>query len=467
MTCFRLLVCILLFTSLPALADDQADDGGKKAYEDASRSLAFRSKPLYELAKDFTSIMKKHPDGPYSGKCLSIVKMLKAHHRARSGGAILPLKGPRQMGKEERIADLIYRLRNMYDLESNFRDLHRWNEEKQKRLLPGSFCGWTFWQNGGPARILAAIGVDAVPQLVDALDDDTITRSHSVFENTCFRVRDAVAIVLNQIAGKALITEPIIDDDQAAEAKKRVKEWWKEFQRKGAKQSFIDGIESGDVDSLLQAEKLVEHYPDAALPFLQGLLKKLTDAEERYQLIQLTEPLRGEKVDRFLRDQLLSQHLESRISAAEILWKLCKAREAIRTVCKDFHDTPDRDDEMTGISIWRRNFRMICFLSDTCDAEALQTLNAVYPKKEFEFRLEIIERIAHSIPKDETLTLKAREEIEKLLLRGFQEISDRNGFDHFKGSFRCVDWAIYGLTRLWKLSPELEWITPFRTRKSA
>src|SRR5262249_20699457 len=135
--------------------------------------------------------------------------------------------------------------------------------------------GFARGEGNSPAHQLVKFGYDAVPQLIDVLEDKRLTRSVSYGRNFFFshqvlNVGDCAREILGRITGRHFWAgSPRMPRDQrAAETKKQYQAWWAEFQKKGEKQMLIEGVQAGDYHSLRQGRMLLERYPDAALDAL-------------------------------------------------------------------------------------------------------------------------------------------------------------------------------------------------------
>lgn len=190
----------------------------------------------------------------YAGVLRRMVREDEAHDRKLA-------KRETEMTKEERAAELIFQLRDQNG--------HQFSQ-------PGS-CD--IFRDGrgekSPAHQLVAMGYDAVPQLIEILEDDRLTRSVGYhrdfyFSHHVLRVGDCAEKILERIAGRSFwdgrtTNSAMLKDGEVRETKKKIAAWWKEFQEKGEKQMLIDGVRCGDYDSPKQAERLVKKYRDSAV----------------------------------------------------------------------------------------------------------------------------------------------------------------------------------------------------------
>src|SRR5215471_18539331 len=116
------------------------------------------------------------------------------------------------------------------------------NQNGRQTCQPGS-CRVFADERGeqSPAHQLVRLGFDAVPQLIDALEDERFTRSVGFYRDYCFshhvlRVGDCALEILEQIAGRTFwqgtyTNAAMVKDGQAAQTKQLVLAWWNELQR--------------------------------------------------------------------------------------------------------------------------------------------------------------------------------------------------------------------------------------------
>ena len=134
-----------------------------------------------------------------------------------------------QLSKKEQIAELIFQLRDQNG--------HQFSQ-------PGScdiFDPISVKQDT-PAHRLVKMGYDAVPQLIEAMEDQRFTRSVGFHRNFYFshhvlRVGDCALTILERITGRsfweASSTFSYMSKDQkAAETKKIAQVWYEEFKKK-------------------------------------------------------------------------------------------------------------------------------------------------------------------------------------------------------------------------------------------
>src|SRR5581483_5181569 len=212
--------------------------------------------------------LKNFPDSEYQPRAQETAALLfqiLAEDREHARKAGPPLE---QLGKKERIAELIFRLRDQNG--------HQWSQ-------PGS-CDVFMTADGkedSPAHRLVRFGYDAVPQLIEALDDQRFTRSVGFhrdfyFSHHVLRVGDAALQVLEHIAHRSFYrrghtNEAMVKDGKTATVKAAVRAWYAELQKKGEKRLLREAVECGDEQSYYQGERLLEKYPgEAAAALIKG-----------------------------------------------------------------------------------------------------------------------------------------------------------------------------------------------------
>lgn len=143
-----------------------------------------------------------------------------------------------------------------------------------------------------PANRLARLGNAAVPQLIDAMTDPTLTRAvghKSKFTNTgrVLTVGECAGIILHHLSGEFF--------RQPADARR----WWAELQTKGERQYLGDQVAAGGDRSPVHASKLVKLYPDAALEAIQRGVEAAQDFRKS-SLLQALRDLDDPKAEIYL-----------------------------------------------------------------------------------------------------------------------------------------------------------------------
>jgi hypothetical protein len=247
--------------------------------------------PRTELLKRFERIVKNYPESEHQERAKDTVALLQKMVKEDAEHAKEDRKPFEQLGKKEQIAELIFQLRD---------------QNGRQYMQPGA-CD-IFDRLGGkedtPAHRLVKMGYDAVPQLIEAIEDQRFTRSVGYHRNFYFshyvlRVGDCALAVLERITARSFWQASstfsyLTKDNKAAEAKKKVQAWYDEFQKKGEKRMLIEAVERGDRDSHHQATLLLERYPDEALPALKAGIKAAKDSWSRDLLVASVAGIKGD-----------------------------------------------------------------------------------------------------------------------------------------------------------------------------
>jgi len=266
--------------------------------------------PRRELLAYFRGLVKHYPHSPQLEPATQIVEKLERmvqedkEHEKISDEALakLPVK--------ERVDELIYRLRD---------------QNGHQRIAPGECEIFEDLGKGSSghsaAHRLADIGYAAVPQLIDALDDKTFTRSVGLwrdftFSHTVLTVGDCAVQVLSRIAHQNFPTtdSPI--------TRKRIFTWWHSIQSKGETATLAETIASGAIIPRPLVERLKALDPGAVEAAVMAGAEKAKDDWMRENFL----PLVGEIQSPEATDYLL-QHLKNantfnmRLNAAELLLK--------------------------------------------------------------------------------------------------------------------------------------------------
>ncbi len=280
----------------------------------AVEMFAVADTPRSEILAAFEHIAR------YYGKCEHLervrdsIKVLREMLEEDEAHA-KSIKAYEDMSVDEQVVELIFQLRDQ--------NAHQWSQPGRVNVYDDPRG------DASPAHLLVEHGYDAVPRLIEALDDMTFTRSVGYVRNYCFshhvlRVGDCAREILQSISGRCFCagshTDPISQEGKAAAVREEVEAWWAELQAKGEKQLWIEGIQKADRDSPLQARWLLDKYPEAALePIIQGA----EDANEywvRVGLVTVAGDIEGDGPAAFLKEEMVSgPFIHSRVEAARAL----------------------------------------------------------------------------------------------------------------------------------------------------
>jgi len=270
---------------------------------------------LEDLLQQFEFIEKHFPKTKYferATKTAGILRQMVEEQKEHAQKQIPPLE---QLTGDQRVAELIYQLRTQ-----NGRQMSQpggcdiFNDDRKEN---------------SPAHLLVAAGFDAVPQLIEVLDDKRFTRSVGYhrdfyFSHRVSRVGQCAQLILSRISGRGFYQRTntngaMVKEGKSISAKEQARLWWKEIQTKGEKQVLIDAAKSG---SSSQAKLLVERYPEEAAEAIKiGILKANTWGQ-RSMLNLLASLGEDSAVIDVLKTQLTTaEKLDDRVKAAQGLLK--------------------------------------------------------------------------------------------------------------------------------------------------
>lgn len=266
-----------------------------------------------QILEDYKSVLTRFPQASYAEDAREKATILTGMVAEDQEHAARPKMSYDKLTDTEKVAELIFQLRD---------------QNGQQIVQPG----WVdlFDDPRGensPAARLVKLGPVAVPQLIQALDDQRFTRSlHFVrgffYSHSLLRVRDASLCILERIANRRFDPKPgprewPDDTVQFAAYKSVVKAWWEEFIRIGEKRALAEAVATGDENAGSQAKVLVTRYPDAALKAIMPGIQNATTAGNATSLVDTLGELEGADCLAFLRSQTKeSRFLSARIAAA-------------------------------------------------------------------------------------------------------------------------------------------------------
>ena len=257
-----------------------------------------------ELLERFRFIVKHFPTSEHAARAKETADLLAQMVKEDDEHARQGAKALDKLPTRERVAELIFRLRDQNG--------HQWSQ-------PGwcdIFDDFGGIKDGGktPAHRLVAVGFDAVPQLIDVLDDRRFTRSVGFhrdfyFSHHVLRVGDCALAIIERIAGRSFYarrttSSEMMKEGQESEVRKEIRKWWGEVQAKGEKQVLVEAVGVGDQNAVYQAEQLLKKYPQGALGPIVAAAKKQTDGYLRARLVDLVTQIPGDASSKFLLEEM-------------------------------------------------------------------------------------------------------------------------------------------------------------------
>jgi hypothetical protein len=461
-----------------------ADEIAKQLMFRADRGFSDTSVSREDLLAQFERILKLFPEGEHppgykfepvfrwntgSHEFMAryYVRRLKKMVAEDEEKARKPARPQKELSKKECIAELIFRLRD---------------QTGQQWSIPGScdiflpLLGETK-EGNTPAQALAKFGYDAVPQLIEALDDERFCRA-SECDRWSWRVLcvgDCARQIIERISGRSFgsnyAESPAKLTIELAETKKKIESWWAEFQKKGEKQMLIEATQSGDWHSTRAAEMLQERYPEATL---EAIAKGVTAAEDDWtvqSLIRTAAKLKGAATLGFLKDQMKAKRLIARVAAARELWERADPN-AVPAMIAEWQSLK----VTSGRHSWNDGPReLISFLAHCDRPEAVRALGKDLIQRDRDTRLNVIEEVARLTedPSPATGGRKLSPEViaarDELLMRALDDTerywgmsSGRNG----KGIHnpRLCDLAAWEVANTWKMPDAFDISASLRIR---
>jgi len=417
---------------------------------------------LPQLRVEFQEYLTNYPGSKYEAQAARTVEILtrmiaeEKSHGAPSNLARLPIA--------DRVREFIFQLRyeNTIDSPMNFpNDIFR--------DPPGA---------SSPAHQLADTGYAAVPQLIAALGDQTLTRSlrqTSTFSYATMSVDDWAIAILQRIAGKSFFPPFVIDgywlpqEKRVSMAHEAIKTWWTEFQKKGEKEMLLEGTESGDGDAPNQAEYLIEHYPTIALASLIKGTRAATDQRARTALVQLFEKFDSPDATAFLEEELHGGDRDSNVAAAHVL-KRANKPEAVTAMIHAWENSMNTDHDES----------LIDFLVRANSPEAIAALERNLPDRHEDSRMEVIDGIDHvrwgGAAWEKNFSKATTTAMEKLLVTSLQDEGQKWGLsgslidehhlnrDVIISNPRICDMAGFLLNQCWPQRYEFDLSASFKIR---
>ena len=435
------------------------DDIGTSLIWRATLEMGETNLSRKELLGKFQTIVTNYPDFAYHARAATIASKLAKMVAQDDERAKSPPKPLEQLSTNDRIRELIYELRD--------ENGHQFFQPGESDVLIGS-------SSNSAAHRLVSIGYPAVPQLIAALDDPTLSRSVGfgrdfVYSHTILTVGDCAVQILQGIAGRAFYTPKstssyLSADGDVNQVRADAQAWWSAFQAKGEKQVLIEAVEAGD--GWQQLNRLWAGYPDAAPAAVMKGIGVAKDSWLRSSLVASLDKSDTRPVNDFL-DGLLSNSpsLDARAAAATILNK--RGRPAALAVM---------------LRVWSNNcsgnlqnnpgdpgaYRVMEFLASANSPAGIDALNTGLSNRVVADRLAIVQQVGNANPSNPR-SVATSNAIERLLVGELTDLAGDGASGIMNGTpindRPVADTAALRLSQLWPAKYPFDFAGTLKTRE--
>jgi hypothetical protein len=273
------------------------------------------------------------------------------------------------------------------------------------------------WPGNGAAKALDALGLAAVPALAKALDDQSLTREMmQPGEGDGVRpVQNLVLDLLRKISGCTFRQENpmglapktlrkmrktpgfvVLIGNNQQQALLTARDWAKGVSERGEKAFLIKSLETGD-PCPEYARRLLERYPDDAIPVIIDAARTRPDVADRTAFAQFLWKQKDPRCREFFEDELFhGAELADRLAAAQAFQELHDPR-GLAAMCAEWrkieashpklHSPEDEDGSSND------PWEIIRFLADSAAPEAILALDDSSASLSVEWRTTIIETL--------------------------------------------------------------------------
>jgi hypothetical protein len=308
------------------------------AFEEAESGFGNPSNSLPQLQAKFEEFLTDYPGSKFEQQAKQTAAVLTRMMAEEKSHPQIAPSNLTSLPPTDRVRELIFQLRY---------------ENKTDATIGGIFNGLFRYppDTNSPAQELLDIGYPAVPQLIDSLGDQTLTRSlrqTSTFSYTPMAVDDWTIEILQRVAGKSFSPPFEMNGFWLSQEKRMemtheaIQAWWKEFQQKGEERMLVEGAEKGDADSPKQGEYLLARYPNIALGSLIRGARAATNDLTRTMMVQLFSKFDSPEARKFLAEEMHGGDHQSNVKAAEI-WRRWDKPEALRVMIHSWETSTNGD----------------------------------------------------------------------------------------------------------------------------
>jgi hypothetical protein len=357
------------------------------------QDLAKSRQDLLETLRPFPDRFPESEHAETATKLISVLERMvrEDEARARQEKPVAKLSG------KERIAALIYGLRDQGSQpggDSIFSGSGRLSPEGNE--LDNS------------ARELLDTGYEAFPQLIEALDDERLTRTVDSFRDHSFSHRvmtiaDCAEVILERIAGRRFYrgfqANPSGFPPDREATKQAIRAWWRAFQEKGEKQMLIEGTAAGDETSRRQALILLEKHPEVAAEAIQRGVDAARAEWVKNELLEVLARIGGPGVRKRLRQSLgAGGTLGERVAAARGLLAEDRAG-TLFTLIQEWTSLREQGRFAGPARLLEESAQenLMDLLATSDSPEAIRALGTDLRKVPMNFRRKIVEKLGGAL----------------------------------------------------------------------
>jgi hypothetical protein len=308
-----------------------------------------------QLLEQTQTFLKQFPNSEHADRARQIEARLKKMIAEDEAHAKIDQADLDKLPVKERVAELIFRLRDQNGYQS---------------MQPGScdIFADVRKSTNTPAHQLVTIGYPAVPQLMAALDDRTLTRSVTFWRNFRFShnvltVGDCALAILQRISGRSFYELRTTGsfysaDGDTAAVHQAVEAWYADLQQLGEKQFLIRQTESGGPSSPAQAKMLLERYPDAAIdPIIKGVQAVRTISTEEARADLQARMMGAATTDGNIRSTISSREAPRKQLLALLARSEVRDERVTAFLARELAEAPDLASRMQAADGLRRRGR--------------------------------------------------------------------------------------------------------------
>lgn len=346
-----------------------------------------------ELLAEFERIVRDFPDSQHldsaKGYVAQLQKMIaEDEEHARTARPLA------QMSEQEKVREWIFRLRDQHG--------HQFGQPGGVEIFdhlsqPGT--------GDSPADQLVRLGFAAVPALIESLGAPRPTRSVGYsrdffYSHYVLSVGACAAEVVRAIGGYEYWQAPAVSPGPSAYGAvdknlALAQQWWNELQPQGEKETLIEGVRNGGLDSPGFAQRLMALDPDAATDALLAGIRSGSAHWMRPQLISLLAEIKTETVTNALREQMKDcDSVSGRAAAATALLQRGqrKAVPAMIEECAHWQ-------KGIGSEYWRWDPTLLFrFLTTSDDPATIHALARRFPDFSTTYKTSVLWSIPQPFP---------------------------------------------------------------------
>jgi hypothetical protein len=282
-------VALIITAVSPAFADEEPtpESNATNAIWKAILAVGEPENSRETLLKEFKAVVEEFPGSPHVKTAKKYASILESMIREDREHKTLTDEQFQQLTPDNQARELIFQLRD---------------QNGHQRSDPGNCnifdVGFFTDNDTSPAHRLREMGVDAIPALIESVEDPELSRCVEcwrsfTYSHNVLTVGHCCVAILEEMSGQRFFDRKYNHPISLPGTKRKIEEWWKATGRDGYHASLFKLTEIASGDSAQAARQLARVTPEAAVDAISKAMPRCHNSRVRYDLVNVAASIKS------------------------------------------------------------------------------------------------------------------------------------------------------------------------------